>query len=105
MVAFVAFGSVNDLLSRSGVSINTKIQIGGPGEPSAEPTVYEVYKRNVDGSYYTNPKTGKKVLLGRVPVLDSQFTIPRPVTHATITFHGLAALPLTVLLFMVESKS
>lgn len=89
--AMLTFGSVNDLLSRSGVAINTKIQQGGPGEPFAEPTLFEVYRKNEDGTYYINPRTKKKVLLGRVPVLDSQFTIPRPVTSATITFHGLCA--------------
>lgn len=89
--AVLTFSSVNDLLSRSGVNINTKIKLGGPGEPFAEPTLFEVFKKNKDGTFYTNPRTGKKVLLGRVPVLDSQFTIPRPVTSATITFHGLCA--------------
>jgi len=88
--AILTFGSVNDLLSRSGVAINTQIPIAGPGEPAAEPTIFEVYRRNPDGSIYLNKK-GKKVLLGRVPVLDTQFTIPRPVTSATITFHGMCA--------------
>lgn len=31
------------------------------------------------------------MLLGRIPVLDSQWTIPRPVTAATISFHGICA--------------
>jgi hypothetical protein len=30
-------------------------------------------------------------LLGRIPVLDTQFLSTRPVTHATITFHGMCA--------------
>jgi|ERR1043166_7140416 hypothetical protein len=87
----LTLGSVNDLLSRSGVNINTKIQQGGPGEPFAEPTLINIYKRNKDNTDWTDPRTGKKKLLGRIPTLDSQFTIPRPVTSATITFHGLCA--------------
>jgi hypothetical protein len=87
--AILTFGSVNDLLSRSGTMINTKIHQGGPGEPFAEPTFFE--GKDEKGNDYINPRTGKKVLLGRVPVLDTQFTIPRPVTSATITFHGLCA--------------
>lgn len=35
--ALVTFGSVNDLLSRSGVSINTKIQIGGKENQQQSP--------------------------------------------------------------------
>jgi len=64
-------------MSRSGTTINTKVQQGGPGEPFAEPTLKDIYR---NGRF-----------LGRLPVLDTQFTIPRPVTSATITFHGLCA--------------
>ena len=46
----LTLGSVNDLLSRSGVNINTKIQQGGPGEPFAEPTLINIFKRNKDGT-------------------------------------------------------
>lgn len=76
------FNSLNDLIGKSGVAINAKIQQGGPGEPFAEPTLKYVT--------YTD-RWGRKKLLGRIPVLDTQFLIPRPVSHATITFHGLAA--------------
>ena len=82
----VTFNSVNDLLSKSGVAINTKVQQGGPGEPYAEPTLKDIYLRDRNGK-----EREPKRLLGRVPVLDTQFTIPRPVTAATITFHGLCA--------------
>lgn len=76
------FNSVNDLLGKSGVAINTKIQQGGPGEPFAEPTLKDIKIKT---------RLGKEILLGRIPVLDTQFTIPRPVTSATITFHGVCA--------------
>ena len=76
------FKSLNDLLGKSGVAINSKVQQGGPGEPFAEPTLKDIT--------FTD-RNGKKRLLGRLPVIDTQFTIPRPVTHATITFHGMAA--------------
>ena len=69
------FNSVNDLLSKSGVAINTKIQQGGPGEPFAEPTLKDIKIQT---------RLGKEILLGRIPVLDTQFTIPRPVTAAII---------------------
>jgi hypothetical protein len=67
------------------------VQQGGPGEPWAEPTLIDISKRNPDGTDWGDPRTGKKKLLFRVPTLDTQFTIPRPVTSATITFHGLCA--------------
>jgi len=90
---FLTLGSVNDELGKSGVAINTKIQQGGPGEPYAEPTLYNVYRPDYDDptKYYISQVTGEKQLIGKLPVLDTQFTIPRPVTSATITFHGLCA--------------
>src|SRR5688572_3151246 len=36
------FKSLNDLLGKSGVAINTKVQQGGPGEPYAEPTLKDI---------------------------------------------------------------
>jgi hypothetical protein len=77
----ITFGSVNNLLAKSGTTINSKIQQGGPGEPYAEPTLKDLHEEI----------NGRKTLLGRVPVLDTQFIIPRPITHASITFHGLVA--------------
>jgi hypothetical protein len=50
------------------------------------PTLKDIYVRDKDGK-----EKEPKRLLGRVPVLDSQFVIPRPVTSATITFHGMCA--------------
>jgi len=50
------------------------------------PTLKDIYVRDKDGK-----EKEPKRLLGRVPVLDSQFLIPRPVTSATITFHGMCA--------------
>jgi hypothetical protein len=51
-----------------------------------KPTLKDIYVRDKDGK-----EKEPKRLLGRVPVLDSQFLIPRPVTSATITFHGMCA--------------
>lgn len=45
---FPTLGLVNDELGKSGVAINTKIQQGGPGEPYAEPTLYNVYRPDYD---------------------------------------------------------
>lgn len=64
--------SLNDLLGKSGVAINSKIQQGGSGDRHGK-------------------EREPRKLLGRIPVIDTQFTIPRPVSHATITFHGLCA--------------
>jgi len=66
------------MMPRSRATINTKIQQGGPWEPFAEPTLFEVYKKDKEGKEIISQRTGKRILLGRIPTLDTQFTIPRP---------------------------
>jgi hypothetical protein len=72
--------STNNLLSRSGTTVNVKVQQGGPGEPYPEMTLKEIYHKDEKGYDYLIRKgkdIGNKVLLGRIPVLDTQFSIPK----------------------------
>jgi hypothetical protein len=85
--------SANNTLSRSGTTVNVKVQQGGPGEPYPELTLIDIYHQKEGKDYVIRygPKKGKKFLLGRIPTLDTQFSIPRPVTKMRLNIHGLSA--------------
>jgi hypothetical protein len=78
-------------MSRSGVAINTKIQQGGPGNHSQKLLLLISIEKMKMVLIDVILLPVKRFLIGRLPTLDTQFTIPRPVTSATITFHGLCA--------------
>ncbi len=60
------FISLNDKLAHSGLAIHQYVQLGAVGEPVAIPTLD----------------------LNNNIILDQDYLLPRPVTHAQITFYG-----------------
>ena len=75
--ATFTFTSLNDKLATSGLAINQYVQTGGPGEPTALPTINE----DLDNIQ-----------------LDNDFLNPLPITHFQVTFYGFAALSSVVLM-------